>query len=189
MTIGRAEVESGQWRRLRDSADAILTTAQPWSAKPAGLLDYYPDNPRQILAVLTAHPRSVAEVKYPHAGEDAPVCGELIEAPYSCMDAQRIARRPIFLGWPLATFGAAWMQQLGITGALIERERTGNGQVLTTSLVDGIAILGCARAARELYPDNIGFNNLATTGAVGTPLSLTITKATEPMEAFVEAAG
>ncbi len=46
----------------------------------------------------------------------------------------------------------------------------------------------CTGAARELYPDNIAVNNLATTGAVGTPLSLTITKATEPMEAFVEAA-
>jgi citronellol/citronellal dehydrogenase len=46
----------------------------------------------------------------------------------------------------------------------------------------------CTGAARELYKDNIAFNNLATTGAVGTPLSLTITKATEPMEAFVEAA-
>ncbi|HXR34772.1 MAG TPA: SDR family NAD(P)-dependent oxidoreductase [Candidatus Binataceae bacterium] len=46
----------------------------------------------------------------------------------------------------------------------------------------------CTGAARELYQDNIAFNNLATTGAVGTPLSLTITKATEPMEAFVEAA-
>ena len=57
---------NGQWHALRDSADAILTTAQPWSAKPSGLLDDYPDNPRQILAVLTAYPRSVAEVKYPH---------------------------------------------------------------------------------------------------------------------------
>ena len=52
---------------------------------------------------------------------------------------------PIFQGWPLATFGAAWMLQLGIVGALLERERTGKGQVLTTSLVDGIAIMRNAR--------------------------------------------
>ena len=52
-----------------------------------------------------------------------------------------MASGPIFLGWPLATFGAAWMLQLGITGALLERERTGKGQVLTTSLLDGIAIM------------------------------------------------
>jgi crotonobetainyl-CoA:carnitine CoA-transferase CaiB-like acyl-CoA transferase len=154
VTIGRAEVENGQWRRLRDSADAILTTAQPWSAKPTGLLDYYPANPRQILAVLTAHPRAVAEVKFPHAGEDAPVCGELIEAQYGCMDAQEGWREgPIFLGWPLATFGAAWMLQLGITAALLERERTGKGQVLTTSLLDGIAIL---RNVNFVAGDRIG---------------------------------
>ena len=46
----------------------------------------------------------------------------------------------------------------------------------------------CTGAARELYKDNIAFNNLATTGAVGTPLSRTIAEPTEPMEAFVEAA-
>jgi crotonobetainyl-CoA:carnitine CoA-transferase CaiB-like acyl-CoA transferase len=142
VTIGPAEVANGQWHALRESADAILTTAQPWSAKPSGLLEGYPDNPRQILAVLTAYPRSTVEVKYPHRGIDAPVCGEIVEAQYGCMDEQEGWRPgPVFLGWPMATFGAAWMLQLGIVGALLERERTGKGQVLTTSLLDGIAIM------------------------------------------------
>jgi|SRR5579875_190582 crotonobetainyl-CoA:carnitine CoA-transferase CaiB-like acyl-CoA transferase len=142
VTIGSAEAANGQWQALRDSADAILTTAQPWTAKPAGLLDGYPGNPRQILAVLTAYPRPVKEAAYPHRGIHAPVCGELVEAQYGCMDAQQGWRPgPVFLGWPLAVFGAAWLLQLGITGALLERERTGRGQVLTTSLLDGIAIL------------------------------------------------
>ena len=154
VTISRADVDSGRWRRLRDSADAILTTAQPWTAKPSGLLDYYPNHPRQILAVLTAHPRAAADTQYPHTGVDAPVCGELIEAQYGCMDAQQGWREgPIFLGWPLATFGAAWLLQLGITGALLERERTRRGQVLTTSLVDGIAIL---RNVNFVAGDRIG---------------------------------
>ncbi len=142
VTVGPAEVANGQWHALRESADAILTTEQPWSAKPAALLEGYPNNPRQILAVLTAYPRSTAEVKYPHRGVDAPVCGEIVEAQYGCMDEQEGWRPgPVFLGWPLATFGAAWMLQLGIVGALLERERTGKGQVLTTSLLDGIAIM------------------------------------------------
>jgi crotonobetainyl-CoA:carnitine CoA-transferase CaiB-like acyl-CoA transferase len=142
VTIGAAEVANGDWHALRESADAILTTAQPWSAKPSGLLDGYPNNPRQILAVLTAYPRSVAEAKYPHCRVDAPVCGEIVEAQYGCMDEQEGWRPgPIFQGWPLATFGAAWMLQLGIVGALLERERTGRGQILTTSLFDGIAIM------------------------------------------------
>ncbi|HZY60587.1 MAG TPA: CoA transferase [Candidatus Binataceae bacterium] len=154
VTIGPAEVESGQWRALRDSADAILTTAQPWTTKPAGLLDGYPNNDRQVLAVLTAYPRAVADVKYPHRGIDAPVCGEIVEAEYGCMDAQEGWREgPIFLGWPHAAFGAAWLLQLGIVGALLERERTGKGQVLTTSLFDGIAIL---RNASLVAGDRIG---------------------------------
>jgi len=140
--IGPAEVANGQWRALRDSADVILTTAQPWNAKPDGLLDGYPGNPRQILAVLTAYPRPAGGVKYPHNRLDAPVCGEIVEAEYGCMDEQEGWRPgPVFLGWPMATFGAGWLLQLGITGALLERERTGKGQVLTTSLLDGIAIM------------------------------------------------
>ena len=127
---------------LRESADVILTTAQPWTAKPNGLLDGFPTNQRQILAVLTAYPRAVADSKYPRWGIDAPACGEIVEAQYGCMDAQEGWREgPIFLGWPHAIFRASWLLQLGITGALLERERTGKGQVLTTSLLDGIAIL------------------------------------------------
>jgi crotonobetainyl-CoA:carnitine CoA-transferase CaiB-like acyl-CoA transferase len=141
ITIGAADLTNGRWQALRDSADVIVTTAQPWTAKPAGLLEGYPNNPRQILAVLTAYPRRCAEVIYPHFA-DAPVCGEIVEAQYGCMEEQEGWRPgPIFLGWPLATFGAAWLLQLGIVGALLQRERTGRGQVLTTSLLDGIAIM------------------------------------------------
>jgi len=46
---------------------------------------------------------------------------------------------PTFLGWPHAIYGAAWLLQIGILGALLERERTGAGQAITTSLLDGIA--------------------------------------------------
>jgi crotonobetainyl-CoA:carnitine CoA-transferase CaiB-like acyl-CoA transferase len=142
VVVGRDEIANGQWHALRESADAILTTAQPWSAKPAGLLEGYPNDPRQILAVLTAYPRAVAHALGSPNALDAPVCGEIVEAQYGCMHEQEGWRPgPIFLGWPMATFGAAWLLQLGITGALLERERTGAGQVLTTSLLDGIAIM------------------------------------------------
>jgi crotonobetainyl-CoA:carnitine CoA-transferase CaiB-like acyl-CoA transferase len=52
---------------------------------------------------------------------------------------------PHFLGWPHAIYGAAWMLQIGILGALYERARTGLGQTVTTSLLDGAAILSNAR--------------------------------------------
>ena len=45
---------------------------------------------------------------------------------------------PIYLGWPHASYGAAWLIQMGVLSALYEREKTGHGQVVTTSLLDGI---------------------------------------------------
>jgi crotonobetainyl-CoA:carnitine CoA-transferase CaiB-like acyl-CoA transferase len=146
VTVGPDQVKNGQWQALRASADVILTTAQPWTSKPIGLLDGYPHDPQQILSVLTAYPRTTEEVKGPRHGADYPVCGELIEAQYGLPHFQEGWRpKPIFLGWPHATYGAAWLLQLGILGALFERSRTGRGQVLTTSLFDGVAILSNQR--------------------------------------------
>jgi len=146
VTIGTAQVKSGGWDRLRDSADVILDTAQPWTEKPPTLLDGFGGDPRQILAVLTAYPRTVSELASPGRGGNYPVCGELIEAQYGMQHFQDGVREgPIFLGWPHAVYGAAWMLQIGILGALFERERTGLGQTVTTSLLDGAAILSNAR--------------------------------------------
>ena len=71
-------------------------------------------------------------------------------------------------------------------GAPAPLDRLGSACVYggTKAFLDRI----CTGAARELYRDNIAVNNLANTGAIATPLSLTIARATEPIEAFVEAA-
>ncbi len=91
--------------------------------------------------------------------------------------------------------GAGWI--LAITSSQAGPQPRPDGAVLPLDRLGGACIYGgtkafldriCTGAARELYRDNIAVNNLANTGAIGTPLSLTITKATEPMEAFVEAA-
>src|SRR5215469_12790578 len=37
VTIGQAQVENGQWRSLRDSADVILDTVQAWQQKTCGV--------------------------------------------------------------------------------------------------------------------------------------------------------
>src|ERR1700681_4603963 len=39
VTVGAAQMSSGEWTALRNSADVILDTAQPWTQKPAGLID------------------------------------------------------------------------------------------------------------------------------------------------------
>ncbi len=93
--------------------------------------------------------------------------------------------------------GAGWILAITSSQAAPHPRPTPDGKPAALDRLGSACVYGgtkafldriCTGAARELYPDNIAVNNLATTGAVGTPLSLTITKATEPMEAFVEAA-
>ena len=142
VTVGAEQVRDGSWLALRSSADVLITTEQPWTAKP-DLLEGWGDDPRQILAVLTASPRRPDEVPG-HSLE--PVYGELAEARLGWPFFQDAPREgPAFLAWPHAAFGAAWLLQIGILAALFDRERTGLGQTVTTSLVDGLAILGNAR--------------------------------------------
>src|SRR5215471_16225531 len=38
VTIGPVEVQNGQWESLRNSADVIIDTAQPWRQKPHELV-------------------------------------------------------------------------------------------------------------------------------------------------------
>ncbi|HXD91545.1 MAG TPA: CoA transferase, partial [Candidatus Binataceae bacterium] len=147
LTIDAAAVQSGAWQALRDSADVIIDTAQPWILKPTGLLDSADRPAAQIHAILTAYPRTIDEIAPAGSGDNAPVCGELVEAQYGMQNFQQGVRPdgPHFLGWPHAIYGAAWMLQIGILGALYERAHTGVGQVVTTSLLDGAAILSNVR--------------------------------------------
>src|SRR5437016_2770446 len=50
------QIEDGSWARLRASADIVLQTAQPWTDKPAGLLDGWTAADGQVLCILTALP-------------------------------------------------------------------------------------------------------------------------------------
>ena len=141
VVVGAQQVADGSWAKLRGSADAIIDTLQPWTAKPSGLLEG-PDHPWQVRCVLSALPSSVAAAKSQRSWGAPPVYGELAEAQYGFMHVQEGYReQPIFIGWPHATYGAAWLMQIGLLGALYERERTGQGQVVTTSLVDAMGIL------------------------------------------------
>jgi crotonobetainyl-CoA:carnitine CoA-transferase CaiB-like acyl-CoA transferase len=146
IVVDETAIAGGEWQRLRDSADVIIDSAQPWIAKPTGLLDGF-DPSHQIAAVLTAYPRCVDELDPAGSGANYPICGELIEAQYGMQSFQEGVRAggPHFLGWPHAIYGAAWMLQIGILGALYERSRTGRGQIVTTSLLDGAAILSNVR--------------------------------------------
>jgi predicted CxxxxCH...CXXCH cytochrome family protein len=98
-----------------------------------------------VYCLVTAEPVSAAAVA---AGErpDEPVYGELAEARWGFMYIQEGHReQPIYLAWPHAAFGAAWLALGGILAALFRRTVSGRGQVLTTSLLDGLAALNTQR--------------------------------------------
>ncbi|MCH5677582.1 CaiB/BaiF CoA-transferase family protein [Streptomyces gilvus] len=47
--------------------------------------------------------------------------------------------RPLYLATPASTYGAAMLALQGIVGALVQREDTGVGRAVSTSLLDGIS--------------------------------------------------
>src|SRR5260370_36668456 len=103
-------MRNGEWEALRNSADVILDTAQPWTQKPVGLLDGFGGDRRQILALLTAHPHTVAELAPSERGANYPACGDPIPAQHGMQHFQAGVRHgPGFLVWQHATDGAASM--------------------------------------------------------------------------------
>lgn len=99
ITLTQAEVRTGAWCRLRDSAAVIIDTAQPWIAKPLGLLDGFDPQSGQIAAILTAYPRAVDEVTPAGAGSNQPVYGELIEAQYGIKTFRKGFVRMARISW------------------------------------------------------------------------------------------
>jgi crotonobetainyl-CoA:carnitine CoA-transferase CaiB-like acyl-CoA transferase len=164
VTVTPARIENGQWVSLRDSADVIIDTTQPWRQKPQLLK--LPADENQVVAVLTAYPRTVEELAAADSKSGDPVYGELIEAQYGMQHFQAGVRDggPTFLGWPHAIYGAAWLLQIAILAALLERERSGVGQTVTTSLLDGVAILSNARwlGGQNLGPPLLTSSRIST---------------------------
>jgi crotonobetainyl-CoA:carnitine CoA-transferase CaiB-like acyl-CoA transferase len=130
-------------RALCERADIVIDTAQAWVAKRFRYPAPYPAH--QVVCVLTAMPIPAADVV---AGRvpAAPVYGELAEAQWGFMYVQDGHREaPIYLGWPHAAFGTSWIALSGVLAALWRRLRNGRGQVVTTSLLDGLAALNTQR--------------------------------------------
>jgi crotonobetainyl-CoA:carnitine CoA-transferase CaiB-like acyl-CoA transferase len=164
VTVGPDQLRNGQWESLRNSADIIIDTAQQWRQKPE--LSGCHGEQHQVFALLTAYPRDIDELTTDDRRNGHPVYGELIEAQYGMQHFQAGVRDggPTFLGWPHAIYGAAWLLQIGILSALLERERSGLGQILTTSLLDGIAILSNARwlGGKQLGPPLLTSSRITT---------------------------
>ncbi|MEX2446220.1 MAG: CoA transferase [Dehalococcoidia bacterium] len=140
VTVAEREVQNGEWAALRASADVIITTARASQEKPRTLLDGWDEGSGQVLLVFTAEPQPLAGIR--DYVPDVDLYGEHIEARYGLYHAQEGHRDgPVYLGFPIATYGGAWLIVNSVLGALYQRAQTGEGQTVTTSLLDGVAIM------------------------------------------------
>jgi crotonobetainyl-CoA:carnitine CoA-transferase CaiB-like acyl-CoA transferase len=73
-----------------------------------------------------------------HADAERPGYDILVQARMGLMDEQRGNRPgPVFLRWPLPSWGAAWLAAIGILARLRARDRSGRGGPAHTSLLQG----------------------------------------------------
>ena len=88
----------------------------------------------------------------------------LLQAASGLMALPRRGREgPVFLDLPTAAFGTALATIVGALAALVQREETGRGQLVQTSLLDGmLALLGllCQRVGRPTPATEAAGKNL-----------------------------
>ncbi len=121
---------------LASSADAVVETFRPgvldrlgvgWEALRAV-------NPRLVLVSSPAYPEG-------HRRAGRPGYEALVQAASGQMSDQPGWRMgPIFLHFPVASMGTAFLIPTVVLGALLARERTGHGQHATTSLYQGVML-------------------------------------------------
>lgn len=119
--------------RLLVDADVALVSWQPGVAAALGL-DYDTLKlryPKLIVCSLTGYGPTGSDRDRP--GYDSLVCARL----GAVAEQQLEGGSPVYLSVPIASVGAAMLAVIGITAALLEREDTGRGQEVETSLLDG----------------------------------------------------
>jgi crotonobetainyl-CoA:carnitine CoA-transferase CaiB-like acyl-CoA transferase len=121
---------------LVDGADVLIENFRPGVAASLGV-DHdtlLARNPRLIHCTITGYGSTGPLAERP--GFDA-----LVQARTGFGYEQPAIRSgPAFFASPLPSYGAALLADLGISAALLERERTGAGQHVETSLLQGILL-------------------------------------------------
>ena len=120
-------------RRLLASADVVVESFRPGVMERLGFgyETVHADLPRLIYLSVPAYPEGHRMAQRP--GYDALVqasSGQMWEQPGWRMG-------PVFLHMPMPSMGAFFLVSIGITTALIAREKTGEGQHVETSLFQG----------------------------------------------------
>ena len=87
-------------------------------------------NPRLVVVNLTG---------YVEGAPARPAVDMLVQARTGLANEQ-LADRPVRFAVQLPTYGATLMSHIGLWAALLERERTGRGQIVRTSLQQGVSL-------------------------------------------------
>lgn len=156
----KAAVDVAAVRRLIAAADVLVEGFRPGVTERLGLgpADCTADNPRLVYARITGYGQDGPLAT--RAGHDITylaVTGEL----HGLGPAGHRPVPPVNL---VADFGGGGMLlALGVTAALVERQRSGLGQVIDVAMVDGAALLGTFLAgprAAGTWSDERGTNLL-----------------------------
>ncbi len=116
-------------------ADVLLEGLRPGSLARAGLGfgDIAATAPRLVYASISGFGAGAPE------GEELPGFEALVQARLGLPWYQGAPHgRPAICTYPAGSFGAALLAVIGILAALHQRERTGRGQHVETSLLDGV---------------------------------------------------
>jgi len=144
-----------QFRRLAATADVVVESFRP---DVAGRLDFaYEDlraiDERIILVSCPAYPAG-------HRLAGRPAHDALVQATSGQMWAQPGWRPgPIFLHMPVPSMGAAFLVSAGTLAALAARHRTGRGQHVRTSLLQG-ALLYTTQLYQDVEKAQPGYHEL-----------------------------
>jgi crotonobetainyl-CoA:carnitine CoA-transferase CaiB-like acyl-CoA transferase len=121
---------------LVDRADVLVESFRPGVMSRLGL-DHEAlaaRNPRLVFCSITGYPPG-------HRAAHRPGYDALVQARSGQQWEQPGWRDgPIFVPMPLPSMGAQFLAQIGITAALLARERTGRGQHVETSLYQGVLL-------------------------------------------------
>ena len=144
--------------RLVDGADVVLESWRPGVAARLGLgyTDLSPRCPRLVYCSISGAGTE---------GEDADLAGyESLVAARTGLMADRLPpdAPPVYPGVPLAGMGAGLLAVIGIGAALVARESTGRGQLVETSMLDGVlAFMTMFWESLEHLPDASAPSSLA----------------------------
>ncbi len=119
--------------RLLDDADVMVESYQPGVADRLGIGfdQLHARYPRLVYCSISGYGQEGAD-------RDRPGYESLVAARIGVMaEAKREGGGPVYPGVPIGSTGAGFLAVIGIMAALVEREDTGAGQHVDTSIFDG----------------------------------------------------